>query len=90
MSRYFFNIYNPRQSPDDIGTDCAGVADVRAEAVGTMRELARGDLLEHGDLSSMTINVVDGNGRTVMIVSLAASVTTVIGSSLGPASVKET
>lgn len=82
MSLYFFNIYNGKQSCDDVGSECTNVAEVRAEAVATIQELVRHSLLEKKDLSSMTVNVVDGEGKTVMIVSLAASVETVAGSSL--------
>lgn len=82
MSRYFFNIYNGTQSLDDIGSECADAAEVRAEAVETMQELFSERLLNDGATSSMTINVVDGEGKTVMIVSASAYVETVAGSSL--------
>jgi hypothetical protein len=74
MARYFFNIYNGVQSHDDIGTECTTAADVRTEAVGALGDIIRGNLLRDKNVSSCVINVVDELGKTVMIVSLAASV----------------
>lgn len=73
----FFHIYDANQSRDDIGTDFADAADVRAEAVESLPEILRGNLLQHKDLSTCVINVVDEWGKTVMIVSHAASVETI-------------
>jgi hypothetical protein len=82
MSLYFFNVYNIVQVTDAIGTECAGASDVRDEAVRCMQELTRGSVLMDGDKSSITINVVDTLGKTVMIVGLAAYIEQVPGSSL--------
>lgn len=84
MSRYFFHIYNGSQSPDDYGTECNSISKVRAEAVGAAQDLFNSGMLFRGDNSSMTVNVVDGAGKTVMIVGLTAYVELVAGSSLVP------
>jgi hypothetical protein len=81
MPVYFFNIYGREQTEDDVGTDCADLAEVRTEAVETLKEYARSNLLAEADVAALTINVVDEEKRTVMIVSLSASVLTVEGSS---------
>jgi hypothetical protein len=47
-----------------------------------MQELGKGSLLMNGDKSSITINVVDRLGKTVMIVGMAAYIELVLGSSL--------
>jgi hypothetical protein len=82
MSLYFFNVYNSVQVTDTIGTECAGPIEVRDEAVRCMQELGKGSLLMNGDKSSITINVVDRLGKTVMIVGMAAYIELVLGSSL--------
>jgi hypothetical protein len=82
MARYYFHIYNGVQSHDNVGTECTDSAEVRLEAVEALGEIIRGNLLRHKDVSSTTVNVVDEVGKTVMIVSLAASVEIVAGSSL--------
>ena len=82
VARYFFNIYNGTQSRDDVGSECIDAAAVRAEAVETMEELFGGKLSKGRDASSMSINVTDIDGKTVMIVTATASVETVKGSSL--------
>ncbi len=74
MARFFFHIYNGRLSHDTVGSECVDAAAVRAEAVETMAEMARNNLLQSKDTSSSVINVVDELGKTVMIVNLAASV----------------
>jgi hypothetical protein len=74
VARFYFHIYNGRQMHDDIGSECADAAAVRAEAVETLAEMAHGNLLKSKDASSCFINVVDAAGRTVMIANLAASV----------------
>ena len=66
MALYFlFNIYNSTQSVDNIGTECEGASEVRAEAVETLQQLFTGTLLTSADPSSMTINVCDTAGHTV-------------------------
>jgi hypothetical protein len=82
MARYFFHIYNGAQRRDDVGTDCADTRAVRTEAVESMKEIIADRLFDEGDTSSITVNVVDAEGRTVLIASLAASVEVVQGSSL--------
>lgn len=84
MARYFFNIYNGTQTRDDEGSECTSVDEVRAEAVETIEDLVRDRLLRHGDASSMTVNVIDTDGKTVMIVTATATIETVKGSSLTP------
>jgi hypothetical protein len=82
LALYFFNIYNGEQIRDEIGTECADVAEVRSEAAETMRHSFRWRMLEEAPTAAMTINVVDADGKTVMIVSCAATLEPVIGSSL--------
>lgn len=84
MARYFFNFYNGVQGFDDVGTECADVGEVRAEAVEGLQQLLAGVLLESSNTFSMTINVTDESGKTVMIVTNMASVETIVGSSLLP------
>jgi hypothetical protein len=84
MSRYFFNIYNGNQSSDDQGTECRSASEVRAVAIGTAQDLFTSGHLFCRDNASITVNVVDNTGKTVMIVGVAAYVEVVAGSSLAP------
>jgi hypothetical protein len=82
VALYFFNIYNGEQIRDEIGTECADAAAVRLEAAETMRHTFKWRKLEEENAVAMTINVVDADGKTVMIVTCAATLEPVIGSSL--------
>jgi hypothetical protein len=59
MPLYFFNIYGREQTEDDVGTDCGNLTEIRTEAVETLKEYARGNLLNEADVAALTINVVD-------------------------------
>lgn len=67
---------------DPVGSECADAAEIRAEAVETMRLLLKDRLFQAADVSAMTINVVNEDGKTVMIVSAAASLVAIAGSGL--------
>jgi hypothetical protein len=67
VPRYFFHFSDGRrQFTDETGHELAGIRAARAHAVREVREM-RAALSETGvrDLSSMTMLVVDGQGRAV-------------------------
>lgn len=74
MARYFFNFHDGYDFRDDIGSEHPDMSSVRAEAVETLGERIRGNLLENKDVSAWILNVKNEAGLTVLIMSLAAAV----------------
>jgi hypothetical protein len=78
MARFFFHIYNGRQSHDGVGSECSDMAAVREEAVGAISECVRSGLLNDKDFGTCYVHVVDDVGKTVMLVNVTASVETIL------------
>ncbi len=67
MPRYFFNVHDGRDYPDDEGTELPDLATVRAEALRSSGEMLRdskGAGFWSGD--DWTMNVTDEAGKTVL------------------------
>ena len=68
MPRYFFNVHDGRDYPDDEGTELPDLAAVRAEALQSSGEMLR-DSKGAADFWSgddWTMNVTDEAGKTVL------------------------
>ena len=68
MPRYFFNVHDGRDYPDDQGTELPDLAAVRAEALRSSGEMLR-DSKGAGDFWSgddWTMNVTDEAGKTML------------------------
>jgi hypothetical protein len=74
MALFYFHVFNGHQSHDDVGSECADMAQVRAEAVDTITECVRSGFLANKDAASCFVQVVDSLGKTVMIANFTASV----------------
>jgi hypothetical protein len=75
MPRYYFHVHDGDSlDRDHIGTELANIPEARTEAVTVARELCHlWDDLPPGALNNMAIEVADGTGQTVLIVSFSGA-----------------
>ena len=68
MPRYFFNVHDGRDYPDDEGTELPDLAAVRAEALRSSGEMLRDNngTAEFWSGDDWTMNVTDEAGKTVL------------------------
>jgi len=79
VPRYFFNIRDGADIPDNVGSELPDLASVRQEAVEVTAEIIKGRLLAKSDVAAWMVHVTDEAGFTVLVLSLAASIHTLQG-----------
>ena len=81
MPCYFFDIYDPKLTHDDVGVDCADLEAVRLQAKRTLPDMARDLLPLDGDHQFISVVVRDEQNQTVYTATLAFN-----GLTVGPPS----
>jgi hypothetical protein len=68
MPRYFFNVHDSRDYPDNEGMELPDLAAVRAEAIRSSGEMLREskDVADFWSGDDWTMNVTDEAGKTVL------------------------
>ena len=72
MPRYFFNVKDGKDIPDDEGTELAGVVQARTQAILTAGEMIRSDGATVRNGSDWRMNVTDEAGDRLFTLRFSA------------------
>jgi hypothetical protein len=68
MPRYFFDLHNDMDAPDDEGRELPDLAAAKAAVLGEVREMLQANIAEHGSIDLRHhIDVRDESGEIVYV-----------------------
>ncbi|NDV85472.1 hypothetical protein GTW51_02035 [Aurantimonas aggregata] len=73
MARFFFNLHDGVDLPDNVGSEHSDMAGVRGEAVAFLTERVRGNLLDKKDHAAWLLSVTDESKNTVLTLTFSAA-----------------